>query len=69
MRKQTIAVFGLGRYGKSVAKELVSNGVDVIAVDVDRDVVNSAVSEIPIIALIPTTQKVILGRRVLKIEH
>lgn len=48
MRKQTIAVFGLGRYGRSVAKELVSNGVDVIAVDVDRDVVNSAVSEIPI---------------------
>ena len=31
--KKTYAVFGLGRYGMAVAKELVKSGSDVIAVD------------------------------------
>ena len=31
--KKTYAVFGLGRYGRAVAKELVENGMEVIAVD------------------------------------
>ena len=31
--KKTYAVFGLGRYGIAVARELVHNGVEVIAVD------------------------------------
>ena len=30
---QTYAVFGLGRYGMAVARELVNNGMEVIAVD------------------------------------
>ena len=30
---QTYAVFGLGRYGRSVAKELAENGAEVVAVD------------------------------------
>lgn len=41
------AVLGLGRYGFTVAKELADNGAEVIAVDVDEDVVNSSVKEIP----------------------
>ena len=41
------AVFGLGRYGKAVACELVRQGADVLAVDINEDVVNSVVSEIP----------------------
>lgn len=45
--KQTYAVFGLGRYGRAVAKELVKNGVEVLAVDMDEELVNSAVTEIP----------------------
>ena len=44
---QSFAIFGLGRYGKAVAKELVKNGVEVLAVDIDDDIVNSAISEIP----------------------
>lgn len=44
---KTYAVFGLGRYGMSVAKELVTNGMDVIAVDHDLDIVNTASTEIP----------------------
>ncbi len=44
---RSYAVFGLGRYGKAVAKELVSNGAEVIAVDMDEEIVNSAAGEIP----------------------
>lgn len=44
---QTYAVFGLGRYGWSVAKELVENGMEVLAVDHDEDIVNAASAEIP----------------------
>ena len=45
---RTYAVFGLGRYGRAVASELVSSGAEVLAVDIDEDVVNSAISEIPL---------------------
>lgn len=41
------AVFGLGRYGKAVAKELVDCGAEVLAVDNDEEVVNAASVEIP----------------------
>lgn len=44
---RTYAVFGLGRYGRAIAKELVNNGAEVLAVDVDEDVVNAASLEIP----------------------
>ena len=46
--KKTYAVFGLGRYGMAVAKELVANGMDVIAVDSDERIVNAAADELPI---------------------
>lgn len=45
---KTYAVFGLGKYGLAVAQELVSNGVEVIAVDRDENIINDVVSEIPI---------------------
>ncbi len=45
---KTYAVFGLGRYGLAVAKELVKNGAEVIAVDTDEDTVNAAAAYIPV---------------------
>ena len=45
--KQTYAVFGLGRYGIAVAKELVESGAEVLAVDVDEDIVNDASLVLP----------------------
>ncbi len=45
--KRSYAIFGLGRYGKAVAAELVRSGADVLAVDIDETVVNAAISEIP----------------------
>lgn len=44
---QSYAVFGLGRYGWAVAKELVNSGKDVLAVDINEDIVNAASAEIP----------------------
>ena len=44
---KSYAVFGLGRYGLAVAKELVNNGVEVLAVDLDESIVNSAIADIP----------------------
>ena len=45
--KQSYAVFGLGRYGIAVAKELVENGAEVLAVDIDEEIVNDLIDEIP----------------------
>ncbi len=44
---KSYAVFGLGRYGLSVAKELVRTGAEVITVDICEATVNSAVHELP----------------------
>lgn len=44
---KSYAVFGLGRYGFAVAKELVDNGAEVLAVDLDESIVNSAIADIP----------------------
>ena len=46
--KKTYAVFGLGRYGIAVARELVSHGMEVIAVDSEERIVNMAADELPI---------------------
>ena len=46
--KQSFAVFGLGRYGRALAKELVDSGAEVLAVDCDEDIVNSVVQDIPL---------------------
>ena len=45
---KTYAVFGLGKYGRAVAKELTLNGIDVIAVDKYEDIVNEVALEIPV---------------------
>lgn len=41
------AVFGLGRYGKAVAKELVDEGAEVLAVDINEEVVNEVSAILP----------------------
>ena len=46
--KKTYAVFGLGRYGTAVAKELVANGREIIAVDTDQRIVNDAAAYLPV---------------------
>lgn len=44
--KKAYAIFGLGRYGYSVASELEKGGADVIAVDIDQNLVDIVSSEL-----------------------
>lgn len=59
---KTYAVFGLGRYGLSVAKELVNNGAEVIAVDSDENIVNTVSNELPFCKCADTTDVEVLKR-------
>ncbi len=45
---KSYAVFGLGRYGRAVAGELVKCGADVLAVDSNEALVNAAAETIPV---------------------
>lgn len=60
--KKTYAVFGLGRYGIAVAKELVENGVEVIAVDDEQKVVNDAAAYLPICKCADVTDQEVISR-------
>ena len=46
--KKSYAVFGLGRYGLAVARELVAGGAEVPAIDQSESIVNSLTAEIPL---------------------
>lgn len=62
VNNKTYAVFGLGRYGNAVAKELVSNGAEVLAVDIDQEKVNEAVKEIPFCKCADVTDPEVLNQ-------
>lgn len=46
--KKSYAVFGLGRYGSSVARELVAAGAEVLAIDRDLHTVNALAADLPL---------------------
>ena len=46
---KSYAVFGLGRYGKAVVKELLDHGVSVLAVDYNQKTVDALAEEIPLV--------------------
>ena len=60
--KKTYAVFGLGRYGSAVAKELVDNGMEVIAVDTDQRIVNDAAAYLPVCKCADVTDAEVISR-------
>ena len=62
MKNRSYAVFGLGRYGRAVAKELVNNGNEVIAVDDNQDVVNEAAADIPLCKCADVTDADVIAR-------
>ena len=49
MSKKSYAVFGLGRYGMAAARELAAAGAQVLAVDADEAVVQSAATFLPLV--------------------
>lgn len=59
---QSYAVFGLGRYGRAVAKELAKSGAEVLAVDLDEDIVNAASVEIPYCKCADITEAEVIKR-------
>ena len=62
MKNRSYAVFGLGRYGRAVAQELVDNGNEVIAVDHNQDVVNEAAADIPLCKCADVTDADVIAR-------
>ena len=59
---KTYAVFGLGRYGTAVAKELVENGMEVIAVDAEERIVNDAAAYLPVCKCADVTDAEVISR-------
>ena len=62
MKKNTYAVFGLGRYGIAVARELVDNGAEVIAIDDNQDIVNEAAAYLPVCKCADVTDAEVISR-------
>ena len=62
MSKKTYAVFGLGRYGSAVARELVDNGMEVLAVDNDQKLVNDAAPYLPVCKCADVTDAEVISR-------
>ena len=60
--KKTYAVFGLGRYGAAVARELVENGMEVIAIDVDQKIINDAAAHLPVCKCADVTDAEVIDR-------
>lgn len=60
--KNTYAVFGLGRYGIAVARELVENGKEVIAVDGNQKIVNDAAAFLPVCKCADVTDVEVISR-------
>jgi trk system potassium uptake protein TrkA len=60
--KKTYAVFGLGRYGTAVARELVDNGMEVIAIDTEQKIVNDAAAYLPICKCADVTDAEVISR-------
>ena len=62
MKKKTYAVFGLGRYGIAVARELVENGMEVIAIDANQKIVNDAAAYLPVCKCADVTDSEVIER-------
>ena len=60
--KKTYAVFGLGRYGTAVARELVENGMEVVAVDIQQKIVNDAAAYLPVCKCADVTDSEVISR-------
>lgn len=51
----TVAVIGLGRFGRSLATELVHRDVNVLAIDRDQDLVQSLARDLPLVVTADST--------------
>lgn len=61
-KNKTYAIFGLGRYGTAVARELVENGKEVISVDRNQKIVNDAAAYLPVCKCADVTDPEVIER-------
>lgn len=61
-KKKTYAVFGLGRYGAAVAKELVNNNIEVLAVDINQKTVDELAPHLPVCKCADITEPEVIER-------
>ncbi len=57
---KSYAVFGLGRYGRAVAKELIDSGAEVVAIDRDKKIIEDLTGEFPICKCADITDKEVI---------
>jgi trk system potassium uptake protein TrkA len=57
MAKKSFAVIGLGQFGRAVVEELVDNGMDVIAIDNNEEIVKKVASLIPTVFVADSTDE------------
>jgi len=57
---KSYAVFGLGRYGKAVVRELLENGASVLAVDYNQKTVDALADEIPLVKCADATDPAVI---------
>jgi len=57
---QKIAVIGLGRFGMTLAKLMSASGVEIIAIDIDRQLVNEIKDEVDVAVRLDSTDEVAL---------
>lgn len=69
MKKQKFAVIGIGQFGQSIARALTQNGVEVIAIDADEDIIESISDEVAMaVCLDATDKKALLGQDIQNCE-
>ena len=57
MAKKSFAVIGLGQFGRSILEELVDNGMDVIAIDLNEEIVKRAAALVPTVFVADSTDE------------
>ena len=67
MAKKSVAVLGLGQFGRSIVEELVNNGMDVIAIDSDEESVSKVSSILPTCFVADSTNEMAMNE--LGIQH
>ena len=65
--RQAVAVIGLGRFGQSLARELMADGAEVLGIDVSEDVVQSLNGQLTHVVAADATNEEVL--RQLDLEH
>lgn len=63
MNRQKFAVIGIGQFGNSIARALTQNGVEVIAIDSDQEVIDAISEDVALsVCLDATDKKALLGQ-------